>query len=223
MSKDGFANEKKIAEYLDGKKFVDLNPNMKRFLKVLNNNSDLKGNSVIRAKVIGGLFKTDLILRFNNKPKNISVKKGSGNSFHQEKIETFIDFINKLGASEEVKTYLNEFINSYEDGKVYFSKFPSKKKAIQNFFNKNTKRLLIRFLKTGRYSINHADYIYYGKISNGKLEDVDAVIKKMIKAKPFGSAQIYVGALTFQKWNTRHESKRGSIQLKGPTINKFLK
>lgn len=223
MSKEGFDNEKEIASYLNGKRFSELNENMKRFVKALNGRINLKESSLIKAKAIKGLFKTDLILKFNKTTRNISVKTGKGNSFHQEKIETFINFIDKLGASEEVKTYLNEFIDSYDDGKVYFSKFPSKKKIIQDFFNKNKKQLLIRFLKTGKYSDNHADYVYHGKISKGKFEDVGSVIKKMIRFKPSGSAQIYVGALTFQKWNTRNKSKRGSIQLKGPTINKFLK
>ncbi len=222
MSKDGFDNEKEIASYLDSKNFSQLNNNMRRFLKFLNG-SNLKENSLIRAKAINGQFKTDLVIKFNNKTKNISVKKGSGNSFHQEKIETFIEFIDKLGASKEVKIYLVEFIDSYKDGKVYFSEFPSKKEAIQKFFDKHSKKLLIRFIRTGKYKEYPADYIYHGKISHGKFGKTEFVINKMIKERPTGNAQIYVGALTFQKWNTRNESKRGSIQLKGPTINKFLK
>lgn len=222
MSKCGFDNEKRISRYLEGKTYSELNQNMKRFLRYINGNVNLNKDTLIKTKVIGGLYKTDLQIFFSGKTKNVSIKKGSGNSFHQEKIEFFVEFIKELGASQEVIKYIKKFIDSYEDGNVYFLNFPKEKQTIQEFFNKHTKDLLTRFLKTGRKNEKQAEFVYHGTISDGKFRDVDDVIEDMANSPQTGCAQLYVGALTFQKWNTRNEEKRGSIQLKGPKIKEFL-
>ena len=223
MGKNGFVNEDKIADYLDGKSYSELNNNWKQNIKYLNHKKELSPNTKIKANALHGAKKADLLISFNGKTSYISVKKGSGNSVHQEKIEFFIDYIKKFEPSDKVISSLKQFIDSYDDGNVYFEKHPDQKEDIQDFFNQNARDLMVRFLKTGRFSNGHAEYIYHGKIDEGKIRSIDSVIDEMIEEPPSGNAQLYVGCLTFQKWNTRNEKKRGSIQLKSPTLRKFLK
>lgn len=224
MSKEGFENEFIIAEYLNCKKFSDLNNNMRRFLKYLNENVEIDKNAHISSEALRSRGKADLIVSFNGIKKYISVKKGSGNSVHQEKKEFFIEFIEGLGASEEVKAFLIEFVDSEVDSKEFFKNNPIKRNAIQTFFNEHTEPLLVRFLKTGRFPSDHAEYIYHGIKSNGKFGKINDIIEYMVLHPSSGTAQLYVGGLTFQRWNTRprDKAKRGVIQLKWPRIDDFL-
>jgi len=222
MSAEGFDNEHKIAEYLDGKKFSELNENMKRLIIALNNGKKIDEDTVIWSKPLGGLKKADMVVSFEKVTVGVSVKKGGGNSVHQEKIEFFISFIDRLGASEEVKNYLKEFIDSYEDGDVFFARYPEKRQVIQSFFNDHAEVLLKRFLKTGRQPDGYAEYIYHGTIHSGRFRKTNEIITEMASGPCMGKA-VYVGGLTFQKWNTRNEEKRGSIQLKAPTLRNYLK
>ena len=54
--------------------------------------------------------KPDIIIEINNKRKNVSIKKGSGNSVHQEDIDLFIDFLTTLNISEKAKNELLKYL-----------------------------------------------------------------------------------------------------------------
>src|SRR5699024_3714740 len=109
---------------------------------------------------------------------NVSVKMGTGNSVHQEKIEDFINYLkNAYNISE---TLANDFrlsiwVDGTLDGKgdvnnrFKISKlkelYPKSKERIQKFLNENRKGLITHFIKVGRHN-SHVDYIYHGSINN---------------------------------------------------------
>lgn len=223
MGTDGLDNELEIVTHLNEKKFSEINNNLKRFLKFLNNNRELNEDTVIYARKLSKSVKTDIIITFNRTNYNISVKKGTGNSVHQETIDLFVDFINRHTNPSELIEDFRHFINSFDSNRTYFKKYPQKRRRIQQFFDLNARPLLIRFLKTGKFDVGHADYLYHGTLEKGKFETIDNVIDAMISESRRGSASLYVGHLTFQKWNTNNLKKRGSIQLKASTITNFLR
>lgn len=102
----GFNNEAIISEYLNGKKFKELNLTMKEFIKYIgttlnlpiDNDTEVKSETETNNKL-----KQDIYIFINGYKVGVSVKLGSGNSVHQEKIEDFIIFIKEnCNASEEI-------------------------------------------------------------------------------------------------------------------------
>jgi len=223
MGKDGLDNESEIVNHLNRKKFSEINNNLKRFLIFLNGNRELNDYTSIHARKLSRNVKTDIIISFNDNEYNISVKKGTGNSVHQETINLFVDFINNNSRAHNLIDDFRNFINSFNSNREYFKKYPDKKRRIQQFFDDNARPLLVRFLKTGKFPVGHADYLYHGTVENGKFETMDNIIEAMISRKYRGNATLHVGHLSFQKWNTNNIEKRGSIQLKASTITDFLR
>lgn len=103
----GFQNETDLISVLSNKLYAELNDNLKKFISFLfpqvNNNDKIKYYS----GMIGQ--KPDIIIEINNKRKNVSIKKGSGNSVHQEDIDLFMDFLTTLDISEETKIELLKY------------------------------------------------------------------------------------------------------------------
>jgi hypothetical protein len=92
---DGFMNEKILREYINQNNFDSYNENIKSFLKFV---FGTKFNPILpfKAEKKAGQVKPDLCIIHNETKKYISIKKGSGNSVHQEKIENFFPFIDNM-------------------------------------------------------------------------------------------------------------------------------
>lgn len=166
----------------------------------------------------------------------VSVKKGSGNSVHQERVEEFISFLNTIEpVSNELSNALKMFI--WGDGTLDGSgkienrtknvslDYPDEIKIIQNYFSKNAEKIIYRVLISGAYG-DKVDYIYYGEYDNGVwCKALDAV--KYLASHVNSRATINIGNLTFQAWNRatfggKSEKKRGQIQLKWASIFKDI-
>ena len=233
----GTENENEIIfEFVNKMNYRDLNDNLKNVLLTINNNRMPKSFS---SKKYGGKNKADLSITVDGKEYMISVKKGSGNSLHQEKIEEFIAFLeSEIEKNESVFYDMRYFIwgDGSLDGtapmKLRMSasqikkKHPSKIENIQTYFNKHKLKLTNRFIIGGSVSKNSADYLLYGDITNCIVVEESKVMKfvnKTIK-KPLS-----IGVLTFQAWNrninggNKSEHKRGEIQLKWGTLKNDLK
>ena len=151
LSKDGFENETLIELYLNGKKFLDLNDNWKNILEVMFKKS-LDKTTKISCEKKGGQNKSDLIISNNNTSFSVSVKKGSGNSVHQEPLEEFIDFLkDSYEINEQISNDLRYFIwgDGTLDGRGKSDRLsaPAYKKKTQNqlidlkTFLKNIKKI----------------------------------------------------------------------------------
>lgn len=124
--------------------------------------------------------KTDLIIEFNSTHYNLSIKKGTGNSIHQEKVEEFISFLKEeYNISDELKNDILCFI--WGDGTLdgtgavfdrinaaqFKRRYPEKIENIKEFFHENKKDLIERFLIKGIKSDSSPDYMYYGTPEEG--------------------------------------------------------
>ncbi len=231
MSFSGFENEDRIIEALNGKTFESLTPNLQELIK----SSFSNYNSVIVAVKQAGQNKSDLKISIGNESHTYSIKKGTGNSIHQEPIEPFLEFLaQNYGIEEEMKNNLRLFIwgDGTLDGKGKISdrlsapqfkkRYPHIIDSIQNFFNSIKEPLIKRFLIEGVQSNSSAEFVYYGTAQSGVCCKSDKIVDWIANNRSRGA--ISIGKLTFQAWNRninggdKSEKKRGVIQLKWGSI-----
>ena len=239
----GFSNENDILKAINNKKVSDINSKLVDNLLSKIYSFSLSGSDLILCKKPDQIdkvaLKPDIEIIINNQSQYISIKKGTGNSIHQEPIEKFIEFLsNDIEISQDELNHIRFFI--WGDGTFDNSgrikermsareiqiRYPNIINSIQNIFNKHKKHLLERFVKQG-LGINNpsANYIYYGTEDCGIVRKTANAINylKSVQLKPLS-----VGGLTFQAWNRninggdRSEQKRGHVQLKWGKIGKEL-
>ncbi len=231
MNFSGFENEDKIIEALNDKPISKLNQNLQQLVKTSFSNY----NGTIKAIKQAGQNKSDLKISIGNESHTYSVKKGTGNSIHQEPIEPFLEFLaQNYAINKEIKNNLKLFI--WGDGTLdgsgnvanrlsapqFKKQYPQIIESIQNFFNSIKKPLIKRFLIEGVHSNSSAEFIYYGTVENGTCCKSDKIVDWIVNNSSKGA--ISIGKLTFQAWNRninggdKSEKKRGVIQLKWGSI-----
>ena len=242
MGKDGFDNETVLRDALANKRYSELNDNLKKTLTYISENP-IDENEIIKAYKLGGLNKTDLIIEFNSTTYNLSIKKGSGNSIHQEKVEEFILFLkDEYDISDDLKNDILYFV--WGDGTLdgtgavsdrlsapqFKSKYPEKIENIKKFFHENKKELIERFLIKGKTSNSSPDYMYYGTPEEGIIVNANDALEWLSDdANEKSGTPLPIGRLTFQAWNrninggNKSEKKRGVIQLKWGSVGQDLK
>ena len=234
---NGFVNENEIVyEFSNNKNYEELNQNLQNVLLTVNNN--IIPNSY-KVRKIGGANKADFSILLDDKEIYISIKKGSGNSLHQESIEDFISFLdNFIESDESVFNDLRFYI--WGDGSLngvapivnrmsaseLKIKFPSLIQNIQLYFNKHQNELARRFIVDGAVSKNKADYLLYGDKMNCSIVAENKILE-YVKSKE--KKPLSIGILTFQAWNRNlsgipnKENRRGQIQIKWGTLENDLK
>jgi hypothetical protein len=231
MSYSGFENEDRLIEALNGKRFNELNSNLQKLI----GNSFSNINGVISAIKEAGQNKSDLKIIIGNESHTYSIKKGTGNSIHQEPIEPFLEFLaQNYQIDNQMKDNLRFFIwgDGTLDGTGNVSdrlsapqlkkQYPQLIDSIQQFFNSIKKPLIKRFLIEGVQSNSSAEFVYYGSVERGIVCKSDKIVDWIATNSSKGA--ISIGKLTFQAWNRninggdKSEKKRGVIQLKWGSI-----
>ena len=234
----GFKNEKNIVDELNGKKYKELNLNMKKFVDYVANCEGVSINieTHIESRIeTDNRKKQDLYLKLLGKEYGISVKMGNGNSTHQEKCEDFIDYIaHEFNASDElcndirIMTWCDGtvdgsgVISNRMDKKKYLLSYASGINRIRKFLNEHERELIERILFVGRHD-SKVDYIYHGTPTSGKWISSDELIEFQINnPAPLGSALAKLGRMNLQVWNRSStggsDQKRGQLQIKYPGI-----
>jgi len=234
----GFQNETDLISALSNKTYVELNDNLKKFIYFLfsqvNNNDQIKCYSGMVGQ------KPDIIIEINNKRKNVSIKKGSGNSVHQEDIYLFMDFLTTLDISEEAKMELLKYhwADGTTDGsgkiRVSSTEYKAEHQKEIDLINSelNKRELLTKLItrvifkgKSDRF--DEADVVYYGTIDKGHWATKDEIIKYMLNNK-FDINSIHFGPLTYQIWNRclnfnpNTENRRNVMQVKWGSLERDL-
>lgn len=230
----GFENEYDLRESLSNKTYEELNNNLKNFVHFLFPN--VKCNDRINCyKGLSGQ-KPDIVIKVNNSKKNISIKKGSGNSVHQEDIDSFIDFLATLNISDKAKIELIKYhwADGTTDGKgkirvssaEYKSNHKEEIRLINNELNEKDilVKIITRILFKGKSdSYEEVDAIYYGNEEKGLWASKDEIINYIVTNK-FSNNSIHFGPLTYQIWNRclnfnpKTENRRNVMQVKWGTI-----
>ena len=247
LNSHGFTNEELIVNEINCKKINELNTNLKRFIKDIckDNNIDIDNDMTILSRIEkNNKLKQDLYIIIKDKEFGISVKMGTGNSVHQEKIEEFIKWIynnSKNNITDEVLDCFRFFIWAdgsidgkankiiLEDGTIKdrfgskdFKKiYPKKRELLQETINKNEREILNRVIFEGKYG-SKVDYVYHGTKNSGawisKDEIIDYNIENSKSRDIKNKSALSAGRLTIQAWNVslkgNTENKRGEIQFK---------
>ncbi len=228
----GFDNEIKILNSLNNRYFNDLSDNFKKLILKLNKETPL---DMIICHKKGGIVKSDINIIIDNNTFKMSIKKGTGNSVHQEKVEDFINYLkHNMINDEDVFNDIRHFIwgdNSLDgSGEIhdrlgvedYKKLYPSKIQKIQDYFNEIKPDLIERFVISGKNPDQKIDCLYYGDDKNGKVVWAEDLFNYLLNTESKGA--ISVGRLSFQAWNRninggiKSEKKRGQIQLKWGTL-----
>lgn len=234
----GFENETNLIHELSDKTILQLNNNLKKFILFLF--PQINDNDLIKCYTGKAGQKPDIIVEVNNIKKKVSVKKGSGNSVHQEDIYLFMNFLTSLDIPENIKTELLKFHwadgTTDGSGKVRISSLEYKKshekeiEMINNELNKKESliKLITRILFKGKNdSFDEVDVIYYGNINKGLWATKTEIINYMISNK-FGINSIHFGPLTYQIWNRclnfnpNTENRRSVMQVKWGSLERDL-
>ena len=215
---DGFINEDKLINYINNNNF----------------NQDLP----FSARKIAKQQKPDICINHNNTLKYISVKKGSGNSVHQEKIEVFFPYCERIiGASQ--LNYLKLFHygdNTTDDsGSTRYNASEAKIRYIEeisklnNVLNEpiNLVKFIDRFLFVGNIGSTYVDVIYHGNIDSGLWASREEIIEYIINQR-FPTNAVHFGPLTYQVWGRNenwtavHPDRRYVMQVKWGSIIRDL-
>jgi len=235
----GFANENEIIDYLNTTKYYDnLNGNFKSFLSFLFR-QNLNGK-IIKAYKPTGQVKPDIGIIIDESEKYVSVKKGSGNSVHQEQLVQFESFLNTCGVSNEIINHLKEF--HYGDGSTdgnggdrirasqWQAQNPQKITQINDALN--TENMLMeslnRFLFMGNIpNAPIVDILYHGNIENGLWASREEIIEHLIPNRNH-TTTVHFSNLTYQVWNRnlnynpKTANRRHTMQLKWPSLTNDL-
>ena len=178
------------------------------------------------------------ILRITGITKYISIKKGTGNSVHQEKINMFFSFIFDL-LGENHLNYLKKFhygddtlndtgVQRYSAAQCK-TRYENEIKLLNTELNKKENLLIFldRFVFQGNVESLMTDVIYHGNIESGLWASRDEIIKYVCN-NSFPSSTVHFGPLTYQVWGRDekrtavHPDRRYVMQVKWGSITKDL-
>ncbi|MBQ9484982.1 hypothetical protein IJU85_02670 [Candidatus Saccharibacteria bacterium] len=234
---DGFINEDLLRDYINRNSYGDYNPNIKAFLQFLFGSSfdETKG---FTADKKAGQMKPDLCISHNGIKKYVSIKKGSGNSVHQEKIDVFFPFFESVLGPQSLKDlkyfhYGDDTTN--DSGPIRYSaqecktRYARQIRALNSSINtsNNLSKFMDRFLFIGNVGLISVDAIYHGTISNGLWASKDEILD-YVKNNTFSLNAVHFGPLTYQVWGRDekrtavHPDRRYVMQVKWGSITKDL-
>jgi hypothetical protein len=250
----GFVNEQLLVKALNGKKYKELNTCLKKFISQIctDHSITIDDDFIIKSKLAQKELdpitnkkinvKPDLYIELGGKEYGISTKMGTGNSCHQEKIESFINWIknndNICVRDESIYDELRFF--AWGDGtldgtapivrdssgnvigrfgtKHFYRLYPDKHKKIKSFLDENRKEIIRRAVFLGKTG-KEVHYIYHGTPINGVWISQKELLDLNLN-NPLNNNTFNVGRLSFQIYNadlkgtSSGRGKRGEIQLK---------
>lgn len=227
---NGIDNEFEFVKYLNGKKVRDLNPMFKELIGYLF--PDVNENFIIKSWRNHFSQKTDVFIRINGKMKGISIKKGSRNSVHVDRISDFVKFLFENGINKKiVNDYLKyHFADGTTNGKgvkrlsveEYKINHQNEIDLINKVLNqeKILKNAIDRFVLKGNNSNYYIDAIVYGKYDDFLWLKKEDIYKVIMKKKNIKSTAICFGRLTVQpktrclNYNQKYEKDRFCVQIK---------
>lgn len=238
---DGNRNEKEIAKALNFKVYEQLNSNLKSFINDVFRGCDVKGK-IIHAIQCGRNVKPDFYLKIDGIDKDVyvSVKKGCGNSIHQEAFCHFVDFLVENNFDSDSITALKYYhFSDGTDNNTGKNRIGAKEFSKQNpeimeklccaFSDKRILRKLYdRFLFVGnKENAPSIDYIYHGTIHNGVWASKSELLEYFNLVEQ-NNQYFYIGPFTYQTWNKnlqfnpKTEPRRLEMQIKWDSMERAL-
>lgn len=231
MLNKGIKNELVFANYLNGKKYSELNILMKDLFKELY--PFIKEDNMISAWRDESYNKADIIVDVKGRKKYLSLKIGDKNSFHLEPISEFIHFLICCGVKREIIIKYLEF--HYGDGSrngtgtnrigvmEYKETHHEDIDEINNILKskKLVDKCIDRFVLRGRAKGDkQIDALIYGMVNDFfylTKYDIKRIIKNNLN---FDTTGLHIGPLYIQpqsrnlNYNPKYEKCRFCVQIK---------
>ena len=227
---NGEENELKFVQYLNGKRISMLKPMFRELIDELFPLE--KEEYLIKCWKNHLKQKVDIFIKINNNIKGISIKKGSRNSVHVERISDFIHFLIQNGIKKEIVIEYLKY--HYADGSTngkglnrlsveeYKSINQNKIDEINKAFNyeKIIKAAIDRFILKGKNSNYYIDAIIYGEIDDFIWITRKDIIDIIFSKKDVYSTAVHFGPIICQpknrclNHNPLYEKDRFCVQLK---------
>lgn len=237
---DGFLNEELLIKYINGFVFSDFNNNIQNFLNfTFNGHIDLT-QPFFASKCKGGQVKPDLIIEHNSEIRYVSIKKGGGNSVHQEKVSVFFPFFEEIcgqQALDNLKLFHYGDDTLDDTGAIRYdadecqNKYQTEIEQVNNIINSNDLLpiFLDRFLFVGNVNSDLVvDVIYHGTIDDGIWASREEIYEYFL-VNDFPNKTIHFGSLTYQVWGRNNNytavnpDRRYVMQIKwGSIYSDFL-
>lgn len=232
---NGFANEYKFVEYLNGKRVGELNPLFRQLIDALfyGYNED----DIIKCWRNHLPQKSDIIIKIRNIIKGVSIKKGMKNSVHVDSISEFIHFLIDNGVERDIIIKFLKY--HYADGTtngsgtLRLSADEYKKQhqididKINEVFNNDDllKKAVNRFVVRGNNSSYDINALVYGEVDNFLFLMPDEIIDIILSKKDLYSSAVHFGPLICQpksrclNRNPLYEKDRFCVQIKWYSLN----
>lgn len=228
---NGINNENNIINSLNGKAYLELNNNLKTFIRYLF--KDIKDNDVIISGKIKGVVKVDIFVEVNSNKKYISIKSGSENSIHAERIDSFILFLKENKVKDTILDYLKLYhfgdnttngtgLKRYSAEECKFKYF----KEIMIFnkyvsYNNLLIKIIDRFLFIGNKNNKYiVDALYYGNENYAIWANREEILDYLTNNKCYYIRTIHFSSLTYQNLcrnidkRNKSEHRRNYLQIK---------
>ena len=206
----GLRKEEEIVLTLNNKKVKDLSNNFKYLLREMF--GPLDEDEVIYSNLVGGFQKPDFYIEYKFRRLFVSMKSGQAKIVHQEKLETFVQFLKDIGMTPTcLEVFLrHHFADGTTDGtgkeRMSYSETEFKMKDDIRRFNKvvNSNKDLIaavvdRCTFTGSQVGNiPADYLYFGDKDYGSICSRAQVRKHLFRKSWFYMDNLHIGPLQFR-------------------------
>lgn len=205
----GYETEYEFIDYLNNKKFEELNILMQDVIKNLYPN--IKNKDIITAAKYGRYAKTDIVISVRNKKRGISIKTGMKNSVHLEPINMFKKFLLKNGVSERNIELFLKYL--YSDGTnnntgkkritnaEYIDIHKEDIKILNEIFKILKKKIIKRFLieTDVKYRVK-VDMFIHGRVNDFVWASAKEVTD-YLENTDINSASVHSGKLYIQSWN----------------------
>ena len=224
----GYKNEFDFINYLNNKKFEEINILMQEVIQSLFPN--IRNNDTIKAYKYGRYAKADIVVSVNGEKHGISLKSGYHNSVHLESIKRFVDYLSCLGVNSDLIDSFLLYI--YSDGTTnntgenrlsnseYIDKYSLEAEKLNVLFNQFRKEFINRFLIDTyvNYKVK-ADIFIHGTLNDFIWVTADEV-KCFLESIEYESSGVHTSKLFIQNWNknlcrnNKYEHCREYIQVK---------
>ena len=234
---EGIRNEFEIAAYLNGRKLKDMNPHMRKIMKLIF--KDAGENSIFESEKIEGSQKPDIYVKCENETHFISIKSDSTCQVHQEKIDFFVKFLKENNIPNDIIETICYY--QWSDGTLdgsgtkrmdYYQTTSWLKERINRantYLNADKsfiRKFMYRVLFKGSFESNNpAEYVYQGTCEHGVIVSKDEVMI-YVNCKHFRHlSTLHVGPITigpharYSGVDVKREISRQKVDFRWATIH----
>ncbi len=226
----GIDNEIKFVHYLNGKRILELNPMFRNFIdEIFNFPNEI---SIIKCMKNKYKQKADIFIKINNVIKGFSIKKGTKNSVHVERITDFIHFLieNKVDREDVIQYLKYHYADGTTNGKglkrlsaedykkIHQDKIDKINISLNN--EEILKKAILRFVTKGKNSNYEISAIIYGEVDDFIWITKEDIFNIILAKKDDYSSTVHFGSLVCQpksrclNYNPKYENDRFCIQIK---------